>query len=119
MIDVMEASMDEAKYRKAERAATVLAMAYGIVAYVGPREWLGWTRRKWARQRRRFNSERRRYPLRIVRIGAPEDPEALLAALRPENWHVVSAGHAPVSRRNFDAYVRECLMDWRVPMVRA
>lgn len=39
-----------------------LAMAHGIAALADPRRSLGWTRRRWARERRRFNRARRGGP---------------------------------------------------------
>lgn len=113
--------MEHAAAVERERAlSAVYAMANAIawLAVLGPRLYLGWTRRRWVRARRAWNRERRRFPPRtLVAMHAEIDREmalAILGDLAADAHPVVPDVDAPP--RSFAEYVGRRLADGRVPM---
>jgi len=111
--------------RSARDLAAVIRLAEAIADFASsPRQLLGWTRRKWARERRRWNAETRaergRYPRRIA-TATPGDEAAVMEMLRnlSSNWRAVYVPEPLPRPRSFAEYVERCVMDGRVPGRRA
>lgn len=112
--------IDDAERFTASTLALAKAMRTldAIAALADPRRYLGWTHRRWNRERRAYNAGRRRWGrVTKARLPAGFDVVAFGAAMAGAEWRLaVPASDVRPLPRAFTAYVAECIADGRLPM---